>query len=137
MADEDSPQDGPGLARIEFSDADEARMHRLAWAMGVVGVLQSIFAGLGLLVALWVAATALGHLGRAPVMVLISVGLLLLVTSLPLWQGMLLREAGEFIGRVAGFDDDDQEHVVAAFRRLRVVFIIEAVLAVPLVFQVL
>lgn len=137
MADEDIPQDAPGLARIDFSDADEARMHRLAWAMGVVGVLQTIFAGLGVLLALWFTATVVGHIGRAPMAVLLSIVMMLAITVLPMWQGVVIREAGEFIGRVAGSDDDDQEHLAAAFRRLRVVFIIEAVLAVPLAVQLL
>ncbi len=137
MADQDTPQDAPGLARIDFSEADEARMHRLAWAMGVVGVLQTVFAGLGVLMALWFTVTVFGHIGRAPLAVLLSVVMMLGVTILPMWQGIVIREAGEFIGRVAGSDDDDQEYLAAAFRRLRVVFIIEAVLAVPLALQMI
>ena len=128
----ESSEEGPGLARIDFSEADEAQMRRLAWAMGVVGLCQSLLSGLGLLLALWGVAMLLGHMGQAPLTVLLMGALLLGCTALPLYQGIVLREAGEYFGKVGSTDDDDQEHLGAAFRRLRVVFLIEAVLAIPL-----
>lgn len=133
MVDDTGAADPPPLAHIDFSAAEEARMNRLAWAMGVVGLLQSVLSGLGLLMALWFSVQALQNVARAPTQVLPSIALALLGTGLPLYQGIVLREAGEFIGRAANTDDEDQEHIAAAFRRLKVVFIIEAVLALPLV----
>lgn len=133
MVDDTGAADPPPLARIDFSAAEEARMNRLAWAMGAVGLLQSVLSGLGLLMALWFSVQALQHVARAPTQVLPSIVLALLGTGLPLYQGIVLREAGEYIGRAANTDDDDQEHIGAAFRRLKAVFIIEAVLALPLV----
>lgn len=133
MVDDTGAADPPPLAHIDFSAAEETRMNRLAWAMGVVGLLQSVLSGLGLLMALWFSVQALQHVARAPMPVLLSIVLALLGTGLPLYQGIVLREAGEFIGRAANTDDEDQEHIGAAFRRLKVVFIIEAVLALPLV----
>jgi hypothetical protein len=41
----------------------------------------------------------------------------------------MLREAGETLGRVAGPDEDDQEFLMSVFRRLKVVFTIELLLA--------
>jgi heme A synthase len=125
-------QDAPGLARIDFSEADEARMGRLAWAMGFVGLVQAVLGGLGVVLALLFAVEMLGRLGGASLPGLLLVALMLVVTVLPVYQGIVLREAGESIGRVARTDDDDQEHLAAAFRRLRVVFAIEAALALLL-----
>lgn len=133
----ESSEEGPALARIDFSEADEAQMHRLAWAMGIVGLFQSVLSGLGLLLALWGVTQLLGHMGQSPFAVLIGCVLLIGCTALPLYQGIVLREAGEYFGKVASTDDDDQEYLGAAFRRLRVVFLIEAVLAIPLALRMI
>lgn len=130
-------QDPPPLARIEFGEADEQRMGRLAWAMGIVGLLQCVLGGIGVLFALWLVVTVLGHFEREPIGTLVVVVVALMATVLPLYQGVMLREAGERIGHAASSDDDDQEHIAAAFRRLRVVFIIETLLALPLAYGLL
>ncbi|MFY0541050.1 hypothetical protein [Nannocystis pusilla] len=73
-------------------------------------------------------------MSRHPAELVIVSVLGLLYVGLPVWQGMLLREAGEAIGKVAGSDEDDQEYLASAFRRLRAVFVVELVLALwPLV----
>ena len=138
MASDAVDQDLPPLARVDFSEAEEQRMGRLAWAMGIVGLLQMVLGGIGLLFALWFVVLALGHLEREPLTTVLMMVMALMITALPLYQGVMLREAGERIGHAVSSDDDDQEHIAAAFRRLRVVFVIEAVLALlALVYQLL
>jgi hypothetical protein len=134
MASEAEVDDPPPLASIEFGEADERRIARMAWAMGVVGLLQCVFGGLGMLFALWFAVQAMAQFERAPGAALLLGGMVLLFTALPLYQGILLREAGERVGRAVSSDDEDQEHIASAFRRLRLVFIIETVLTLPLVY---
>ena len=130
MDDADEPV---GVARVEFDEAEERSLVRLAGAMGLVGLLQMLLGGIGVVIALVVVVLA-----RQPIELLIVSVLGLVYVGLPVWQGMLLREAGESIGKVAGSDEDDQEYLASAFRRLRAVFVVELVLALwPLVRKLL
>ncbi|MCY1008069.1 hypothetical protein OV079_21425 [Nannocystis pusilla] len=130
MDDADEPA---GVARVEFDEAEERGLVRLAGAMGLVGLLQVLLGGIGVVLALLVLVMA-----RHPLELVIVSVLGLVYVGLPVWQGMLLREAGEAIGKVAGSDEDDQEYLASAFRRLRVVFVVELVLALwPLVRKLL
>lgn len=133
----ESSDEGPGLARIDFSEGDEAQLHRLAWAMGIVGLLQTVFAGIGLLFALFFITQMMKVISAAPMTGLLLVVWALMSAALPLYQGIVLREAGEYFGKVASTDDDDQAHLASAFRRLRVVFILEAVLVLPLAWKLI
>ncbi len=116
--------DEPALARIEFSPDEEAGLSRLAWALGMVGAIQIGIAGIGLVMALvlFSKVALAGAIGG-----FLMVALLIAIIAVPLYQGLLLREAGESIGRVANTDDADQDHLMAAFRRFRVIFAIEAI----------
>ena len=113
-----------GVARVEFDEAEERGLERLATAMGLVGLLQMLLGGIGVVLALLLVVQSGGH----PILLLVAL-LGVIYVGLPVWQGMLLREAGEAIGKVAGSDEDDQEYLASAFRRLRVVFIVELILA--------
>lgn len=137
MTSEAEVDDPPPLAAIEFGEADERRMGRMAWAMSVVGLLQCLFGGIGLLFALWFALQAMGQFEHEPVAAVLLAGMALLFTVLPLVQGVLLREAGESVRRAITSDDDDQEHIASTFRRLKLVFIIETMLALPILYGVL
>ena len=126
MDDADEPV---GVARVEFDEAEERSLVRLAGAMGLVGLLQMLLGGIGVVLAVLALA-----LSRHPIELVIVSVLGLVYVGLPVWQGMLLREAGEAIGKVAGSDEDDQEYLASAFRRLRAVFVVELILALwPLV----
>ncbi|MDC0716057.1 hypothetical protein [Nannocystis bainbridge] len=121
MDDADEPI---GVARVEFDEAEERGLERLATAMGLVGLLQMLLGGIGVVLALLLVVQSGAH----PILLLVAL-LGVIYVALPVWQGMLLREAGEAIGKVAGSDEDDQEYLASAFRRLRVVFIVELILA--------
>src|SRR5262245_42534266 len=99
MINESTP-DAPGLARIEFGEADEARLSRLAWAMGLVGLLQCVLCGFGVLLGLFFAVQMLAGIAEAPVQFVAMLALIFTVTALPFYQGMVLREASEYIQRV-------------------------------------
>ena len=104
-------------------------MRRLAGALGIVGLIQIVAAGIALtwmVVALFASFGAL--LGGGGVR-LVMTALGLAYVALPVWQGVMLRETGETFSRVAGPDEDDQEFLASAFRRLKVVFTIELLLA--------
>lgn len=132
----EQPGSATPLGRIEFTDEEELQMHRLAWGMKVVGLLQSVLAGLGLLMALFVVVMMLSRMMQVPLLALAAV-MLLLVTGLPVYQGIMLREAGEYVERATRGDDDSRDNIVSMFRRLRVVYIIEAVVVSLLVLRVL
>ncbi|MBA3547830.1 MAG: hypothetical protein H0T76_15210 [Nannocystis sp.] len=121
--------DPPGLARVELEPGEERSMRWLASALGIVGMIQIVAAGLALLWMLVALIPSLGAIigGGATRLVVTALGLA--YVALPVWQGVMLREAGETIGRVAGPDEDDQEFLASAFRRLKVVFTIELLLA--------
>lgn len=126
---DDDADDPPGLARIELAEGEERTLRRLAAAMGIVGVVQIVIYGIALTWMLVALAQSLGFALRAG-----AVGLAVLVFSLayvalPIWQGVMVREAGEAFGRVGGPDADDQEFLASAFRRLKVVFVIELLVA--------
>lgn len=121
-------EDPPGLARIELEPGEERTLRQLAGAMGIVGVLQLIFYGILLLWGLFVLFGFAGGHG-VPVTGMLTIALGLVYAALPLWQGVMLRETGEAIGRVGGADGEDQDFLASAFRRLRVVFVIELLLS--------
>ena len=114
-----------GVARVDFTEDEERGLGRLASTLQLVGLLQIVLAGLAFVLAS--IGVLLGAWSLSPLFLLIT-GLGLAYVGLPIWQGVMLRESGELLGRVAGSDDDDQEHLASAFRRLRVVFMIELVL---------
>jgi hypothetical protein len=122
--------------RIDFTEEEELHMHRLAWGMKVVGLLQSVLAGLGLLMALLVVVTMFPRMVQVPVLALAAV-LLLLVTGLPVYQGIVLREAGEYVELATRGDDDSRDNIMSMFRRLRVVYVLEAVVVSLLAFRAL
>jgi hypothetical protein len=129
---DDTDDDRPGLARVDFSEDEERSLGRLASALGLVGMLQILLSGIGVVLLVIGLLMKLQHMS----LLLLLVGAIaLLNTGLPVWQGVMLREAGESIGRVAGADDDDQEYLASAFRRLRTVFVIELVLALYALYQ--
>lgn len=111
-----------GVARVDFTEDEERGLGRLASTLQLVGLLQIVLAGLAFVLAS--IGVLLGAWSLSPLFLLIT-GLGLAYVGLPIWQGVMLRESGELLGRVAGSDDDDQEHLASAFRRLRVVFMIE------------
>lgn len=123
----DDDDDRPGLARVDFSDDEERSLGRLASALGLVGTLQIVLSGLALVLVLIGFVMTLGNLSAA--LLLLSV-LGVVYVGLPIFQGMLLREAGEALDKVAGSDEDDQEYLGSLFRRLRTVFVLELVLTV-------
>lgn len=126
---DDDANEGPGLARIGLDEEEERTLGRLAGALGIVGLIQMLAGGLVLLLAIVGVLASLGHLfggGAARLLVMV---LSLAYAALPVWQGMMLREAGESIARVGGPDAEDQDFLASMFRRLRVVFVIELLLA--------
>jgi len=131
---DDADDDRPGVARVDFSEAEEQSLARLASALGLVGMLQILLSGIAVVL---LVIGVLMHLDRLSPLLLLVAALGLLYTGLPVWQGMLLREAGESIGRVASADEDDQEFLASAFRRLRAVFVIELVLGLYAVYKVI
>lgn len=121
--------DPPGLARVELEPGEERGIRWLASALGIVGMIQIVAAGLALTWMLVALLPSLGMiLGGGAARLMMAV-LALAYVALPVWQGVMLREAGETLGRVAGPDEDDQEFLASAFRRLKVVFTIELLLA--------
>lgn len=122
-----------GVARVDFTEAEEQGLGRLASTLQLVGLLQILLAGIVFVLA--IIGVVMGALHLSSPMFLIFTVLGLAYAGLPIWQGALLREAGDLVGRVASSDDDDQEYLASAFRRLRVVFMIEFGLAVWQVFQ--
>ena len=129
---DDADDDRPGVARVEFDEGEEQSLGRLASALGLVGTLQILLSGIGLVL---LVIGLLMQVARMSLLMLLVGAIALLHTGLPVWQGVMLREAGESIARVAGSDDDDQEYLASAFRRLRVVFVIELVLAFYALYQ--
>ena len=121
--------DPPGLARVEFEPGEERTMRWLVSALGIVGVVQIVGAGLALTWMLVALLPSLGMVLGGGATRLVTTVLGLAYVALPVWQGVMLREAGETLGRVAGPDEDDQEFLASAFRRLKVVFTIELLLA--------
>jgi len=133
--DEDA-DDPPGVAHIGLDEGEERTLGRLARAMGIVGVIQIVFYGIGLTWALVVLLQSLSTL-RGGVIGLGVIALTLAFVALPIWQGVMVREAGEAFGRVGGADGDDQEFLAAAFRRLKVVFVLELLVAVSDLYKAL
>lgn len=121
--------EAPGLARIGLEEDEERTLGRLAAALRVVGLFQILAAGLVLLFAIVALFGTFGHLLSAGAARLIAMAMGLAYVALPIWQGVMLREAGEAIARVGGADMEDQDFLASAFRRLRVVFVIELLLA--------
>lgn len=120
--------DPPGLARVELEPGEERGIRWLASALGIVGMIQIVAAGLALTWMIVALLPSLGMILGGAARLVMSV-LALAYVALPVWQGVMLREAGESLGRVAGPDEDDQEFLASAFRRLKVVFTIELLLA--------
>ncbi len=121
--------DPPGLARIELEPQEERSMRWLASALGIVGMIQIVAAGLALTWMLVALVPSLGGILGGGAVRLVVTALGLVYVALPVWQGVMMREAGETLGRVAGSDEDDQEFLASMFRRLKVVFTIELLLA--------
>lgn len=128
----DADDEPLGVARIDFNEGEEGSLKRLAGVLQLVGSLQIMLAGITVVLALWLAA--LGLRVMSPVLLLVTL-LGVVYAALPVWQGMLLREAGEQFGRVAGSDEDDQEYLASAFRRLRVVFLVEFLLGLYVTYR--
>lgn len=126
--DEES-DDPPGLARVELEPGEERGIRWLASALGIVGMVQIVAAGLALTWMLVALLPSLGVILGGGAARLVRSVLALAYVALPVWQGVMLREAGETLGRVAGPDEDDQEFLASTFRRLKVVFTIELLLA--------
>jgi hypothetical protein len=124
---DEEADDPPGMARIGLDDGEERSLRRLSSALGIVGLIQIVAAGLALAWMLIALFTSLGMMLSGARLMVTLLGLA--YVALPIWQGVMLREAGETFGRVAGPDEDDQEYLASAFRRLKVVFTIELLLA--------
>lgn len=119
----------PGLARIGLEEDEERSLGRLAAALRLVGMFQIIAAGLVLLFTIVGLFGAFGRLFTLGAARLIVMAMGMAYVALPIWQGVMLREAGDAIARVGGADMEDQDFLASAFRRLRVVFVIELLLA--------
>lgn len=126
---DDDADEGPGLARIGLDEDEERTLGRLAGALGIVGLIQMLAGGLVLLLTIVGVLASLGHLLGGGAARLLAMVLSLAYVALPVWQGVMLREAGESIARVGGPDAEDQDFLASMFRRLRVVFVIELLLA--------
>lgn len=125
--DSEQPESVGSRQRIQFTEEEELRMHRLAWGMKVVGLLQSVISGLGLVFALLVVVSLFSRMVQVPLLMVAAL-MLLLVTGLPVYQGIVLREAGEYAEQAARGDEDSGDNIMSMFRRLRTVYLIEAVL---------
>lgn len=122
-------EDPPGLARVPLAEGEERSIRRLATAFGIVGLIQLLTAGIALTWLVIGMFPSMGMLLAGGPVRLLLMALGLVYMALPLWQGVMLREAGETLGRIAGPDEDDQEFLASVFRRLKVVFTIELLLA--------
>jgi hypothetical protein len=122
------------LARIPFTSEDEGVIRSLVnWMLFVTIAVNFIACGIGLIL------SCIGGIGVAGmfsisatrgVFTLLSVVFLFLMCATYIGQGVVMVQARGSLQAVATTDDADQAHLSVAFRKLRVVFLIEVVFAV-------
>jgi hypothetical protein len=129
--------DETGQGRVALSDAQAATMAKLGGMMRVLGLVQAAIAGSALLLLL--AAIMVGLYGEdgsglagLPVLALVLLVLILFQVAAPALQGVMVAGAGNDLAAVARPEGRAQPRLFAAFARVRVVFLIEVVVALML-----
>ena len=137
MSSHDDTGDEAGLGRIELSSGQAEAMAKLAGTLRVLGLVQAAVAGSALLVL--VAALLVGIYGEdgpglsgLPVLALVLIVLIVFQVAAPTLQGVMVAGAGNDLAAVARPDGRAQPRLLAAFARVRAVFLIEVVVALML-----
>ncbi len=120
------------VSQIPFSIKDELAILSMSKWMKFVGIFLMIVGALGLI------GLAFGALGCVGMPINAAAGVIFIVAlvigvgmiALVIWQGSLAYGAAERFELVVKSDDADQDYIAWGFQKLRIFFVIEAILAV-------